>query len=461
MSITLSIDQLLKYAENHGLVSGSDIIMSRNLLLDLLKINQPATYDSGLCHDTDLESILAALLQYAYENGLIEDNTTTYRDLFESKIMGILTPRHAEVIAKFNAFSNKADAVNYFYALSKATNYIKTARIQKNLRWMHPTECGELEITINLSKPEKDPKEIAKALTATEKTYPKCLLCVENVGFAGHINHPSRQNHRIIPITLGDEDWYLQYSPYAYYNEHCIPLCGQHRPIAIHRGTFEKLLDFLQLFPQYFVGSNADLPIVGGSILNHDHFQGGRHKFPIEKAAAYAEYTLMGVKAELIKWPMSVIRLSSKHRSEIVNAATDILAKWRGYEDETVNIIPYSGKTPHNTVTPIARINSQNEYEFDLVLRNNRTNADYPDGIFHPHPHVHHIKKENIGLIEVMGLAILPGRLATQLNVTDRSGEMAYIGETFHEVLKHAGVFKSDSSGMEAFHRFLKTCGTP
>ncbi|MCL1863142.1 MAG: UDP-glucose--hexose-1-phosphate uridylyltransferase [Defluviitaleaceae bacterium] len=445
----MSIEPLLKYAENEGLISGLDIILARNLLLDLLDIKNPA--DSDFDTTKSLSNILAPIFEYA------GCKTITECDLLEGRIMGILTPRQQEVTTKFYSLLQKqGDALDYFYKLSCATNYIKTERIKKNLAWKHNTDFGELEITINLSKPEKDPKEIAQAITQKDVSYPKCLLCIENVGYAGHINHPARQNHRIIPIDLCGEDWYLQYSPYAYYTEHCIPLCGEHRPISINKTTFEKLLAFLELFPHYFVGSNADLPIVGGSILNHDHFQGGRYNFPIEKAKSIKSYTLMGIKAEILKWPMSAIRLKSKNSKHIINASTAILEKWRGYSDESVGIFAHSGNTPHNTITPIARINADGEYEFDLVLRNNRTSEEYPDGIFHPHPHVHHIKKENIGLIEVMGLAILPGRLAQEVEKAPDE-QKNYMGEVFLEVLTHAGVFKCTKA--EAFMKFMTACG--
>ena len=459
MNIAKNIELLLNYAKTHGLITEDDVVFSRNLLLDLLKIPQPFEGDSGV-EACDFEAIITPLLKHAHEIGLIEEPTETRFDLFEGRIMGLLTPRPSEVIAKFNSFSNTSAATEYFFNLSRATNYIKTERVKKNLQWTHKTDFGELQITINLSKPEKDPRDIAKAIAAENTGYPKCLLCADNEGFAGHLNHPARQNHRIIPITLGGEAWYFQYSPYAYYNEHCIPLCAEHRAIDIGVGTFERLLDFLEIFPHYFVGSNAGLPIAGGSILNHDHFQGGRHTFPVEKAEILQEYSLLGVSAAIIKWPMSIIRLRANDRAAIIRAAAEIFAKWQSYEDKSAEIIPFSGNTPHNTITPIARINPAGEYELDITLRNNRTSPKFPDGIFHPHPHVHHIKKENIGLIEVMGLAILPGRLADELlKAEDRQAKEAYIGDVFLEVLSHAGVFKYDDAGIAAFKRFIKTCG--
>ena len=464
MNINTHINQLLNYAIQRGLIKDLDIQLAHNQLLDLLQA-PPANFMQipNEADKHDLTTILDPILDYAHTAGLIEENTTTHRDLFEGKIMGILTPASSQVASTF-LFNEETEgisaATDYFYKLSADTNYIKTKRIKKNILWQHDTEYGRLQITINLSKPEKDPKEIAMALKAASTTYPKCLLCVENVGFAGNLNLPARQNHRIIPITLGGEEWFLQYSPYLYYNEHCIPLCGSHRPICINESTFEKLLDFLKRFPHYFVGSNADIPIVGGSMLTHDHFQGGRHRFPIEEAGSVKQFTIGEVSAEIVKWPMSVIRLKSKDRAKITQAASLILNKWKMYEDRAVNIIPFTGETPHNAITPIARINTAQEYEFDLVLRNNRTSEELPDGIFHPHPHVHHIKKENIGLIEVMGLAILPGRLAEQVeDAENRSETEKHIGDIFLEVLTHAGVFKTDSAGIAAFERFLTACG--
>ena len=463
MYISLSVELLLKYAVNHGLIEGLDIVLCRNLLLDELGVSHP--FEGEIDTTDNLDTILAPILDYAYESGFIKENTTTQRDLFEGKLMGILTPRQKQVECTFRSIEKNQGveaATGYFHSLSSVTNYIKTERIKKNLKWKYKTNFGDIDITINLSKPEKDPKDIAAALNDKGSGYPKCLLCVENVGFAGHLNHPARQNHRVIPITLDGENWYLQYSPYAYYDEHCIPLCGEHRPISITHSTFEKLLDFLERFPHYFVGSNADLPIVGGSILNHDHFQGGKGGFPIESAKTLKQYMLGDVKAEIIRWPMSVIRLKSGSRVQIAEAADIVLNTWRKYEDKSVGIIPYSEGVPHNTVTPIARINAWGEYEMDLVLRNNRTNTEYPDGIFHPHPHIHHIKKENIGLIEVMGLAILPGRLAEEvqkLQGDERKKKEESIGAGFLEALMHAGVYKIDNIGLAAFIKFMQACG--
>jgi len=461
MNISVLTEQLLQYAEKRRLIGATDIIFTRNRLLDLLQAQPYDRDDDEIPPCENLMEILDPMLDYAYTTGLFAENTVTHRDLFEGKIMDILTPRPSEVIDSFYNLESKENmqaATDHFYKLSQDTNYIKTQRIAKNLHWLHPTEFGELEITINLSKPEKDPKEIALAREMPSTSYPKCLLCIENVGFAGHMNHPARQNHRIIPIKLGGQEWFFQYSPYLYYNEHCIPLCGTHIPICISEKTFENLLDFLDIFPHYFVGSNADIPIVGGSMLTHDHYQGGQHTFPIEKAGAVKEFTLCGIQAQIVKWPMSVLRLKSNDRKRLTSLAGKVLAQWKQYQDASVDIIPFTDDTPHNAITPIARINTAGEYELDLVLRNNRTSEEFPDGIFHPHPHVHHIKKENIGLIEVMGLAILPGRLAEEVtNAESRQEVEKYMGDIFLEVLTHAGVFKLNDTGLAAFERFIST----
>ena len=483
MDIAKTIELLLQYAERCGLIAGLDIVLSRNLLMDLLRISAPfedETVRNDSHNHLKLDDMLPPIFEYAYKQGIIESDSIESCDLFEAKIMGLLTPRQSEVIGIFNTIKETQGikaAADYFYKLSTDTNYIKTERIKKNLYWTHTTAFGELQITVNLSKPEKDPRDIAKALKAAHTAYPKCLLCVENVGFAGHYNHPARQNHRIIPIKLGGEDWYFQYSPYSYFNEHGIPLRAKHTPIHIGRGTFERLVDFLEIFPHYFVGGNAGLPIVGGSILNHDHFQSGLHTFPIQSAAVIQSYWIgannstglvesssndatHGVRADILRWPMSVIRLTSESRDKIIDAASLILEKWQGYSDMSVEIAAFSGDMPHNAITPIARINPDGAFEFDLVLRNSRTSEAFPDGIFHPHPHVHHIKKENIGLIEVMGLAILPGRLAAQVtHAANRQQEEAYIGDIFLEVLSHAGVFKMNDEGVAAFKRFMDYCG--
>ena len=498
MEVSQNVKQLLAYAELHGLLSGMDIILAENLILDLLQIKTP--WDNGeTTPQTDIDAILAPILDYALEQGLISQDTVTARDIFEGRIFTFLTPRQREIETDFKDIQKNEGiekATDYFYSLSKATNYIKTNRIKKDVYWKHQSPYVDMEITINLSKPEKDPKDIAAAKDAPTG-YPKCLLCIENVGYPGHMAHPPRQNHRILPITLGGEQWYFQYSPYSYYNEHCIPLNAQHRPIQISEATFVKLFDFLEIMPHYFVGSNADLPISGGSILSHDHFQGGRHKFPIDFAKVEKTFKIGEVHAHILAWPMSVLRLVGD-KDEILKTASKILAEWRNYSNESIEILSHTNNTPHNTITPIARVN-QGQYELDLVLRNNRTNDKHPLGIFHPHNEVHHIKKENIGLIEVMGLAILPGRLKGEIEdikeilrgrreitasldqhkdwirelkasdksiVSQQNAESSIndlikhsIGNKFVEVLRHAGVFKEDMEGREAFTKFVIKCG--
>jgi UDPglucose--hexose-1-phosphate uridylyltransferase len=414
--------------------------------------------------------------------------------------MGCLMPRPSEVVSKFSELylEDKKKATDYYYSLSRNSNYIRTDRVKKDLKWKTSTEYGEIDITINLSKPEKDPKAIAAAKDLPSSSYPKCLLCKENEGYAGRINHPARQNHRVIPITLNNEKWFFQYSPYVYYNEHCIIFKGEHEPMKISKETFVRLLDFTERFPHYFIGSNADLPIVGGSILSHDHFQGGNYEFAMANARVEKEFRVdkfKDVKVGRIKWPMSVIRLEGDNKKSVMEAAYYIHTKWRDYSDETVGILAYTDGIPHNTVTPIARMRL-GKFQLDLVLRNNRTTEEYPHGIFHPHKELHHIKKENIGLIEVMGLAVLPARLKTELkdleyylvnkdNIKNIGEEelvkhkewcmeiaskydninnsnvkeilQKEVGNKFSKVLEHAGVFKKDESGKDAFDRFILT----
>ncbi|OPJ63360.1 UDP-glucose--hexose-1-phosphate uridylyltransferase [Clostridium oryzae] len=510
INVSKEIERLLQFALQNKLIDELDVICVRNSLLDLLKVSEPY---AGTIEKEELEyptEVLENILDYAAENGIIEHNSTTYRDLLDAKIMGLLMPRQSEVIKDFYDTYKKYGAVKAtddFYAMSKASNYIRMDRIKKNLYWTTDTEYGSLEITVNLSKPEKDPKAIAAAKLMTQFSYPKCLLCKENVGYAGHVAHPARQNHRIIPVELLKEQWYLQYSPYVYYNEHCIVFRGEHVPMAITNETFRRLLGFVEKFPHYFVGSNADLPIVGGSILTHDHFQGGHHVFPMEVAAAQKEFKhpkYRNVKASIVKWPLSVIRLASKDKEELVNLCCEILSSWRKYSDKEVDILAFSEKdakqVPHNTITPIARVNKLGEYEVDLVLRNNRTTEQYPDGIFHPHKELHHIKKENIGLIEVMGLAVLPARLEKELSdihpylkgqkdakdidetselfkhkkwiadMVDQYGNTSTeeqaqailkneVGNIFLKVLLDAGVYKNDAEGRNGFYRFMESNG--
>ncbi|WP_040951613.1 UDP-glucose--hexose-1-phosphate uridylyltransferase [Gorillibacterium massiliense] len=509
--IRYEIARLVEFAVHCGMLEELDRIPANNALLDLLQVEEPYAGQAHFELPEGPDSILDGILDYAAEKGLLPDNTTTYRDLMDARIMGLLMPRQSEVASRFAALAAESPelATDAFYKMSIDANYIRMDRIRKNLYWLAPTEYGDLEITVNLSKPEKDPKEIAAERNAPQSSYPKCLLCVENVGYAGRINHPARQNHRIIPLVLDNSQWYFQYSPYVYYNEHSIILSSQHVPMKISRNTFVRLFDFIDQFPHYFIGSNADLPIVGGSILNHDHFQGGRHVFPMEQAPVEAKFTRSanpGVQAGIVKWPMSVIRLAGKDRNELIQLADEILTAWRAYTDADADILAHSSvngvSVPHNTITPIARINQDGNYEFDLVLRNNRTTEEHPLGIFHPHADLHHIKKENIGLIEVMGLAVLPGRLqqemkeiATILASNDSAaaaapekadhplhahatwiGQLANqygklteeaaletvkreIGLKFMRVLMDAGVYKRTESGQQAFRRFLQQVG--
>ncbi|MFF2761999.1 UDP-glucose--hexose-1-phosphate uridylyltransferase [Bacillus altitudinis] len=496
------LEQLIQYGVNKELISPLDMDYTRNRLLEVLGLDDAeARTVSG---DSDLEDILMPMLDWAVETGLIPDGTDTYRDLLDAKIMGCLVAPPSVIYAKFEEkrkhYGPKA-ATSWFYEMQQHAHYIHTGRIAKNVQWFTPTEDGELEITINLSKPEKDPKAIAEAKKLSQKQYPLCLLCKENVGFGGRINHPARQNHRIIPVTLTNESWFMQFSPYVYYNEHCIVFKGEHEPMQISKKTFERLLSFISIYPHYFIGSNADLPIVGGSILSHDHFQGGAHEFPMAKAKMEEVFSLEKfprVKAGIVKWPMSVIRLQSSDQQTLAEAADFILHEWKMYSDPEAGLFSHTGETPHNTITPIARRHGD-EYELDLVLRNNRTDKQHPGGIFHPHKEVHHIKKENIGLIEVMGLAVLPGRLAEELsqlkaallsknpleeikacpsimkheswaerlieeNTFTKDNVEAIIqkeiGLIFSRILAQAGVFKRTEQGKTAFKRFIQTLHT-
>ena len=500
INIYVEIEKLLAFALSAELIEEEDKVYSRNSLLSVFNLDD---FEKVSVENLPIEKpyeILDRMCSWAAEKGIIED-TFDERDLFDTKIMGEITPRPSEVIKKFKKDYeiSPEKATDNYYAFSQNTNYIRTDRIAKNLHWLADTEYGDIEITVNLSKPEKDPRDIAKAKLAPQSSYPKCLLCKENEGYAGRMNHPARQNHRIIPVTLTNEPWFLQYSPYVYYNEHCILFSGEHRPMKISRGSFERVLEFVDIFPHYFVGSNADLPIVGGSILSHDHFQGGHHDFPMAKACAEETFTIKGfedVAVEKVKWPMSVIRLRGKSKEKLVELSDKILTAWRGYSDEKCDIFAFTGDTPHNTITPIAR-KKGTEYEIDLVLRNNRTSEEYPLGIFHPHQELHHIKKENIGLIEVMGLAVLPGRLKEEMGIlaefmvkpnaselirgnekvekhadwcdeilkkyNDITAEnieniiKIEIGIAFSKVLENAGVYKQDENGKEGYRRFINS----
>ena len=493
MKIETYIDSLVAYAMNTGLAQPVDHQVLTNRLLDLLHREDYTPSDELLSED--LEEILSGILDYACQQGLCEDNITA-RDIFDTRIMGALTPMPREVIRCFREkyAVSPQEATDWYYTFSCDTDYIRRYRIAKDLRWTYESEYGDLDITINLSKPEKDPKAIAAAKNAPQSGYPKCQLCKENEGYAGRLNHPARASHRIIPITIAGSEWYLQYSPYVYYNEHCIVFNGQHVPMKIDKSAFDKLLDFVTAFPHYFVGSNADLPIVGGSILSHEHFQGGHYTFAMEKAPVETPVYFAGfedVQAGLVKWPMSVIRLDGEDPKRLSQLAEKILNAWRSYSDEKCGIVAFSGGEPHNTITPIARRRGS-LYELDLVLRCNITTEEHPLGVFHPHADKHHIKKENIGLIEVMGLAVLPSRLKGELtdlaekivSGADLRGDpiqskhadwveelkkryifteenamatlMQETGRVFTQVLEDAGVYKRTPEGKDAFLRFVE-----
>ncbi len=492
MNIYGCIDALTQYGLRCGLITDDDRMFVRNSILSVLSIDE--YIEQPPVGEVPLKEILDGILDYAVRKGLTEDSIA-YRDLFDTKIMACLTPRPSEVTAKFAADMaiSPETATDNFYKLSCDTNYIRRDRIAQDIKWKAQTEYGELDITINLSKPEKDPKAIAAARNI-KSGYPKCLLCEENVGYAGRADHPARQNHRIIPLEIGGEKWALQYSPYVYYNEHCIVFNRTHTPMVINRAAFDKLLDIVTVLPHYFVGSNADLPIVGGSILAHEHFQGGHYTFAMEKAPVEKEYTISGyedVSVGRVKWPMSVLRLRSADRTRVAELAGLILDKWRGYTDDKRYIFAETNGERHNTVTPIARRRGS-DYEMDIVLRNNITTPEHPMGLYHPHAELHHIKKENIGLIEVMGLAVLPSRLRTELDMLaqfiaqgrnyrvndilckhadwadtfvseiegkDMNGITERIrletGKVFAKVLEHAGVYKRDEDGMNGFDSFV------
>ena len=499
--------ELTEYGLVTGLIEPQDKRFTINRLLELFHIDEledevtaayekrtPMTQESA---EEALPQILAEMLDYAAEQMLIPDNTITYRDLFDTKIMSMLVPRPSEVVRRFYDLYEKESpqaATDYFYKLSRDTDYIRRYRVKKDLKWTADTEFGTLDITINLSKPEKDPKAIAAAKLAKQSGYPKCLLCKENEGYAGRINHPARQNHRIIPVTINQSDWFFQYSPYVYYNEHCIVFNSSHVPMKIERNTFIKLFDFVKLFPHYFLGSNADLPIVGGSILSHDHFQGGHYTFAMAKAPIEKHVTIPGyedVEAGIVKWPLSVLRIRHKDEKRLIDLATHVLEVWRGYTDEAAFVFAETDGEPHNTITPIAR-KVGDTFELDLTLRNNITTEENPLGVYHPHAEYHHIKKENIGLIEVMGLAVLPARLKEELELLGEyilegkdisSNEKIEkhaawaaqflpkydnldkdniqdvlrkeVGNVFVHVLEDAGVYKCTAEGREAFMRFI------
>lgn len=495
-----AIKKLVKYGLDTGLITEYDKIYATNQILEVMGLDEyeePAE-EPG---DIDLEAVLKELLDYAHETGVLAEDSIVYRDLFDTKLMNCLMPRPSEVVAKFwDIYNHKSpkDATEYYYKLSQDSDYIRRYRIARDMKWTTDTKYGTLDITVNLSKPEKDPKAIAAAKLMKQSGYPKCQLCMENEGYAGRANHPARNNHRIIPITVNGSPWGFQYSPYVYYNEHCIVFNGKHTPMKIDRAAFVKLFDFVKMFPHYFLGSNADLPIVGGSILTHDHFQGGNYTFAMAKAPIEKYFTVPGfedVEAGIVKWPMSVIRTRAKDPERLIELGDKVLKCWREYTDEAAFIFAETDGEPHNTITPIARKNGE-MYELDLVLRNNITTEEFPMGVYHPHQELHHIKKENIGLIEVMGLAVLPSRLKGELaklaeyivsgrdirsdeeiekhadwvegflpkypSVTVENVDEILkkeVGLVFEKVLENAGVYKFTPEGREAFARFLHAAG--
>lgn len=493
MNINVAVKSLVNYAIKNEMIEKWDEIWAINTVCQALNMD---SFEDCEAENAELEDILASILDYAVENGLCEDSVV-YRDLFDTKIMGLLTPKPSEVISKFHFLysRDKKTATDYYYKLCQDSDYIRRYRIKNDLKWITKTEYGDIDITINLSKPEKDPKAIAAALKMKTTSYPKCALCKENEGYMGRINHPARQNHRIIPMTLGGDNFYLQYSPYVYYNEHCIVFNAEHTPMKIDKPAFTKLLDFVEKFPHYFVGSNADLPIVGGSILTHEHFQGGNYEFAMAKAPIETKVTFSGfedVQAGIVKWPMSVIRIIGTDKARLVELADKVLTTWRGYTDKDSFIYAETEGTPHNTITPIARMRN-GKFELDLVLRNNITTEDCPLGYYHPHPEYHHIKKENIGLIEVMGLAVLPSRLKNEMAVLGKAmvngedisanetiaahkewAEMIMqkydinesniddilkkeIGIVFTSILGQCGVYSRDEEGKAGFLRFIES----
>lgn len=494
MNIYASIQGLLHQVISVELIPSEDEIYSRNKIMSLLALDafpNQVTFD----RNKDIPDFLEEIAYYAINEGFIK-NQTDEIEIFLSELMDIFLPRPSDLNNRFYQKYSKdpITATNYFYKFSQDSNYIKTKDISKNISYKVNTNYGELDITINLSKPEKDPVQIAfeRKLKPSTSTYPKCLLCIENEGYGGRIGHPARSNHRMVRVEINDEKWLLQYSPYVYYNEHCILLANTHREMKIDRETFTRLLDFIEKFPHYFIGSNADLPIVGGSILSHDHYQGGNYEFAMAKAVDEYEFKMESfplISASILKWPVSVIRLRGVNKSDLISASEYILNKWKNYSDPEVNIVAYTGEVRHNTITPIARIKNKNEFEIDLVLRNNRTNEEHPMGIFHPHEDVHHIKKENIGLIEVMGLAVLPARLDREITEIEKyllgqaneiepyhlawveDMKKRYVGKIstqtvseivrnelgrkFLSALEDAGVYKWDQKGLEAFRRFI------
>ena len=495
MDLQKNIKKLVTYGLDKKLIEPEDKTYTINQYLEVFRLDE---YDDPdiTGEEIVLPEILDRLTDAAYDRYIIKSDDIVTRDLFDTKLMGILTPKPSQVIKEFRTYYEESPkkATEFFYEFSQDTNYIRRDRVKKDMKWKVNSPYGDIDITINLSKPEKDPKAIAAAKNAKQSSYPKCQLCMENEGYAGRINHPARQNHRIMPLTINDSKWGFQYSPYVYYNEHCIVFNGQHVPMKIDKAAFIKLFDFVKQFPHYFLGSNADLPIVGGSILTHDHFQGGHYEFAMERAEIEKEFVIPGyedVKAGIVHWPLSVIRIQSKDEKRLIDLADYILKKWRGYTDEEAYIFAETDGEPHNTITPIAR-KKGDMYELDLTLRNNITTKECPLGLYHPHNEYHHIKKENIGLIEVMGLAVLPSRLKGEMEQLAKclvKGEEVgqyeelkkhvpwvneikekyqdinkenvegilkeEIGQVFVKVLEDAGVYKCDEEGRKAFDRFI------
>ena len=493
-----AITALVNYALEKGLIEQEEKVWAVNRILEVMQADSFSWEESAKGKEAGLTEILDTLIDDAYERGVLEENSVVYRDLFDTKLMGSLTPRPVQVMKKFQQLQEESSqrATDWYYQFSQDTNYIRKDRVAKDIRWKTETEYGEIDISINQSKPEKDPRDIAMTKKQKALNYPKCQLCVENMGFSGHMTHPARQNLRPVKLNINNSDWFLQYSPYGYYNEHCILFNKKHTPMIIDSSVFKKLFDFIEQFPHYFIGSNADLPIVGGSILTHEHFQGGHYTFAMEKAPIEKSFSLknyMNVDAGIVKWPMSVIRLSSENRDLLEKACAEVLGKWRNYSDKSAEIFAQTGNIPHNTITPIARM-KDSKYECDLVLRNNRTTKERPLGIFHPNSALHHIKKENIGLIEVMGLAVLPARLSEELEIlknamlsqcdlykiekiashadwgnwilenhpefnNDNAENIIRneVGRVFEEVLRDSGVFKRTENGKKAFEKFIYT----
>ena len=493
-----AITALVNYALEKELIEQEEKVWAVNRILEVMQADSFSWEESAKGKEAGLTEILDTLIDDAYERGVLEENSVVYRDLFDTKLMGSLTPRPVQVMKKFQQLQEESSqrATDWYYQFSQDTNYIRKDRVAKDIRWKTETEYGEIDISINQSKPEKDPKAIAAARNQPASDYPRCMLCEENVGYAGRLNYPARQNHRIVPVTINNTDWYLQYSPYVYYNEHCICFNKVHTPMKIDKACFAKLLDFVRQFPHYFVGSNADLPIVGGSILAHDHFQGGHYTFAMAKAPIEKHVTIPGfedVEAGIVKWPLSVLRIRHKDSARLVDLATHVLEVWRGYTDEAAFVFAETDEEPHNTITPIAR-KAGDMFELDLTLRNNITTEENPFGVYHPHAEYHHIKKENIGLIEVMGLAVLPARLKEELELLEEyilegkdiaSNEkiekhaawaaeflpkykdinkenvheilQKEVGIVFTHVLEDAGVYKCTPEGREAFMRFIES----